>query len=113
EQEHVILRFENEMPDGMCVDSEGMLWVGFWGGSRVGRYDPDNGSHLADIRIPAPHVTSCCFGGEDLKTLYVTTARSGLSDEELEQFPLSGSLFVCEPGVSGMEATSFRYKTVG
>lgn len=107
-EERVILRFENELPDGMCVDSEGMLWIGFWGSSRVGRYDPTNGRHLTHVKVPAPHVTSCCFGGKDLKTLYITTARAGLTADQLKEFPLSGSLFICEPDVQGLEANSFR-----
>lgn len=108
--EKVILRFENmdESPDGMCVDSEGMLWIGFWGGSRVGRYDPVTGKHLADIAVPAPHVTSCCFGGDELKTLFITTAREGLTPEQLREFPLSGSLFSCEQEVEGSDASFFK-----
>ena len=107
ERERIVLRFENDLPDGMCVDSEGMLWIGFWGAGRVGRYDPKTGRHLADIKVPAPQVTSCCFGGKDLRTLYITTARAGLSEEQIKEFPLSGSLFVCEPGIRGLEANSF------
>lgn len=110
--EKVILKFDNkdELPDGMCVDAEGMLWIGFWGGSRVGRYDPNTGKHLMDIRVPAPHVTSCCFGGKDLRTLYITSAREGLAADQLQQFPLSGSLFSCEPGVQGADAAFFGTK---
>lgn len=107
QNEKVILRFENELPDGMCVDTKGMLWIGFWGGSRVGCYDPATGRHLLDVEVPAPHVTSCCFGGKDLRTLFITTARQGLSDEQLGRFPLSGSLFSCTPGGQGLEAHTF------
>ena len=91
----------------MCVDAEGMLWIGFYGGSRVGRYDPRSGRHLADVRVPAPHVTSCCFGGNDLNTLFITSARQGLTPEQLRKFPLSGSLFSCHPGVTGLPPTNF------
>lgn len=109
----IILRFEADggMPDGMCADSEGMLWIAFWGGGRVGRYNPVTGHHLADVVVPAPHVTSCCFGGRDLTTLYITTARDGLDQKQLAQYPLSGSLFACnadargrQPGFFGMPA---------
>jgi sugar lactone lactonase YvrE len=107
QEEKVILRFDNELPDGMCVDSEGMLWIGFWGGGRVGCYDPATGRQLVDIEVPAPNVTSCCFGGKELTTLYITTAREGLTDEQLKQFPLSGSLFMCDLEVRGLNADIF------
>jgi sugar lactone lactonase YvrE len=108
--EKIILKFDNnnESPDGMCVDKEGMLWIGFWGGGRVGRYNPETGEHLQDIAVPAPHVTSCCFGGTDLKTLYITTAREGLSAEQLKEFPLSGSLFSSGQDVPGSDASFFK-----
>lgn len=99
---------KNELPDGMCVDAEGMLWIAFWGGSRVGRYDPATGSQLAEILIPATQVTSCCFGGEDLKTLFITTARQGLSQAEIDQYPLSGSLFASRVQVRGSQTNFFR-----
>jgi sugar lactone lactonase YvrE len=88
-------RTDTELPDGMCLDSEGMLWVAFWGGQRVGRYNPKTGEPLAHIEVPALNVTSCCFGGADLKTLYITTAQEGLSQHQLLEYPLSGSLFSC------------------
>jgi sugar lactone lactonase YvrE len=107
--EQVILRFEDtdESPDGMCVDSEGMLWIAFWCGKRVGRYDPVSGKQLAEIEVPALNVTSCCFGGDDLATLYITTAREELSASQLEDYPLSGSLFSCKPGVKGLNPDFF------
>lgn len=108
-EEKVILSFgdESESPDGMCVDGEGMLWIAFWGGYRVGRYDPHSGKHLGDVRVPVPLASSCCFGGKDLKTLYITTAREGLSREQLEEYPLSGSLFSCRTEVGGSESYLF------
>ena len=107
--DETVLRFHNddELPDGMCVDSAGNLWIGFWGGGRVGCYDPATGRHLLDVKVPAPHVTSCCFGGADLKTLYVTSARQGLTGERLEEFPLSGSVFSCRTEVHGNDAEFF------
>ena len=105
----IILSFGKDegVPDGMCVDGEDMLWVGFYGGHRVGAYEPATGKHLGDITISAPNVTSCCFGGQDMKTLYITTARQGLQAEQLEEFPLSGSLFSCETNIVGIESTLF------
>ena len=87
--------------DGMCIDLEGKLWIAHWGGNCVRRWDPDSGRVIGRISVKAPHVTSCCFGGETMNTLYITTARSGLSKQELEEFPLSGGLFYCELPVQG------------
>lgn len=108
--EKIILQFKNthELPDGMCVDAEGMLWIAFWGGKRVGRYNPGNGMQLAQIEVPASQVTSCCFGGKDLTTIFITTARRGLSKTEIVKYPLSGSLFSCKTDVSGLETNFFR-----
>ncbi|MSU49664.1 MAG: SMP-30/gluconolactonase/LRE family protein [Opitutus sp.] len=91
-------------PDGMTIDAEGKLWIALWGGSAVVRWDPESGRVLEKIAVPAPHVTSCAFGGPDLKSLYITSAREGRSAEQLAQEPLAGSIFVARPGVCGVEA---------
>lgn len=101
----------DEMPDGMCTDSEGMLWIAFWGGKRVGRYDPYTSEHLADIRIPALNITSCTFGGKELTTLYITTARSGMTDAKLQEYPLSGSVFSCKMATRGQPVNFFNYQS--
>jgi sugar lactone lactonase YvrE len=88
-------------PDGMAIDREGRLWVAHWGGYCVRQWDPESGNALQTINVEAPQVTSCCFGGEDLSILYITTARSGLENEILDKYPLSGGLFHCRPGVAG------------
>ena len=80
------------VPDGLAVDSEGGVWCAHWGGGRVTRFSSRGGASGV-IELPAPHVTSCAFGGSDNQTLFVTTARQGLTTEQLIDFPLSGSLF--------------------
>lgn len=95
-------------PDGMSIDSEDMLWIAHWGGNCIRRWNPNTGEVLEQVEVSAPHVTSCCFGGNDLKTLYITTARSGLSQSQLEEFPLSGGLFVYESQVKGTPITYFK-----
>jgi sugar lactone lactonase YvrE len=95
-------------PDGMCIDEEDMLWVAHWGGYCVRRWNPLTGKVLAKIDVPAPHVTSCCFGGGDLKTLYITTARSGLSQQQLKDFPLSGGLFTLDLNIKGTLINYFK-----
>ena len=93
--------------DGATLDAEGMLWAAHWGGSRVCRWNPDTGALLREIHVPAAHVTSCAFGGENLETLYITTARAGLSEEELREQPLAGALFQVKPGVRGIPAYAY------
>ena len=94
-------------PDGMTIDEEGMLWIAHWGGGSVGRWHPETGELLQKVEVPAPQVTSCAFGGHHLDTLYITTAREGLSNEQLTSYPHSGGLFSIEPGVKGIPAYSF------
>ena len=89
------------LPDGMTVDAEGFLWVAFWGGSAVRRLAPD-GRVVSMIGFPVSQVTSCAFGGDDLADLYVTTARIGLSDAQLQAQPHAGGLFRVRSGVRGL-----------
>lgn len=93
-------------PDGMQVDSEGCIWVATWGGKRVCRFSPD-GELLAEVPLPTSHPASLAFGGEDLRTLYITTAREGLSLEQLAQEPLAGALFSARIDVPGLPANAF------
>ncbi len=94
-------------PDGMTIDSEGMLWVAHWGPGAVCRWNPDDGSLLERIDVPAAHASSCAFGGEDLGDLYITTARADRTEEELAAEPLSGGLFKARPGATGVAAFEF------
>lgn len=93
-------------PDGMCIDAEDHLWVAVFGGGVVRRYDP-SGLIADEIEVPAPNVTSCCFGGDGYRDLYVTTAWAGLGEDEKERFPLSGSVFRFNPAVGGTAPFSF------
>jgi len=96
-------------PDGSTMDSEGMIWVALWGGSSVTRWNPQTGELLQKIDVPAKNVTSCAFGGKDLKTLYITTARIGTNDEDLKKYPNAGGLFAVRPGVKGVKAYFYKY----
>jgi len=89
-------------PDGMTVDAEGMLWVAQWDGWQVSRWNPQTGEQIGKISLPAARVTSCTFGGERLDELYITTARTGLSEEELAKQPHAGGVFRVKPGVVGL-----------
>jgi sugar lactone lactonase YvrE len=97
---------EEGYPDGMTVDSKNCIWLAHFAGSRITRYSPE-GEILNVISMPVPNITSCTFAGPDLDTLYITTARHLLSDEEVRKYPLSGSLFSCKPGVTGLPTPLF------
>lgn len=95
-------------PDGMTIDKDGKLWIAHWGGHGVYQWDPDSGELIRRIEVPAPNVTSCAFGGDQFDTLYITTAACAAADSA--RYPLSGSLFVCKPGVRGVEPHLFGKK---
>ncbi|MGG5823704.1 SMP-30/gluconolactonase/LRE family protein [Falsiroseomonas sp. HW251] len=95
------------VPDGLAVDEEGGVWIALWDGWRVVRHAPD-GRLDRVIHLPVPRPTSCCFGGADLGTLYVTSARVRLSAAQLAEAPLSGSVFALDPGgVRGLPDHAF------
>ncbi|MFV0265609.1 MAG: SMP-30/gluconolactonase/LRE family protein [Draconibacterium sp.] len=95
-------------PDGMTIDEEDNLWVALWGGSAVACFNPENGELIRKVEVPAKNVTSCAFGGNDLGTLFITTARESTSDEDLQKFPLAGGVFKIRPGVKGVKAFFFN-----
>jgi sugar lactone lactonase YvrE len=96
------------MPDGMTIDADGKLWVALWGGAAICRYDPANGELLDMIKMPAINITSCKFVGENLDSLLVTSAREGLSDEQLDEFPESGNVFI----INDLPAVGVKANTV-
>lgn len=92
-------------PDGMTIDAEGGLWVAFWGGGAVRRLDPDSGAVTEEIEVPgATHTSAAAFGGASLDTLYITTSRQHLADED---DPEAGAVFAVRPGVSGAPLHAF------
>ena len=91
-------------PDGLAVD-EGGVWVALFGGGHVRRYAPD-GTLDVVLSVPARQVTSCCFGGEDLGRLFVTSARVELDERDLLLEPLAGSVFA-DPGFRGLAQTAY------
>lgn len=97
------------IPDGMTTDAEGMLWVAHWNGWKVSRWDPFEGRLLTAIHLPVSHISSCAFGGEGLDDLYITSARAGLSENDLKAQPLAGALFVVKrSGFTGLNAFAYR-----
>ncbi|MGW5265176.1 SMP-30/gluconolactonase/LRE family protein [Microbispora sp. NPDC004025] len=93
-----LFRLADGMPDGMCADGEGNLWIAVFGGGRVECRDP-GGRVLAVVEVGAPNVTCPAFAGPDLDVLVITTARSGVDPAE---HPGSGHLFTARVGVRGL-----------
>jgi L-arabinonolactonase len=94
-------------PDGADVDAAGRMWNAEWGSGRVTAYEPD-GTSFAQIDLPVSQVTCVAFGGADCDLLFVTSARDGLSDEQLAHEPQAGDVFVYRPGVRGLPAPVWR-----
>jgi len=100
-----IITIENGYPDGMTIDTEGMLWIAHWQGSCVTRWNPNNGKLLRTVNLPVSKVTSCCFGGKNLDVLYITTASYEI---DVTKEPLSGGLFILKnPGARGVPEPAF------
>lgn len=101
-------RFETAdgAPDGMCFDAGAALWIAFWGAGCVRRFALD-GRLLAQIDLPARQISSVAFGGDDYATLLVTSAREGLSPQDLQAQPMAGRSFTLTPGVCGLPPCRF------
>ena len=93
----------NGSPDGMTIDNEGNLWVAIWDGHKIIKVHPETGEIIDEIKLPVPRVSCCTFGGKDLKKLFITTAKDGLSKDQLNNFPLSGSIFKIDLNIKGTE----------
>lgn len=87
-------------PDGAAVDAEGYYWSAFYEGARIVRFAPD-GRIDASYALPVQCPTMCAFGGADLRTLFITSARAGRPESELQQQPLAGALFAMRTTVPG------------
>jgi sugar lactone lactonase YvrE len=88
-------------PDGAVVDAEGCVWSAQWGRAAVLRLSP-GGELEAVLGVPCPQPTCVAFGGPDHRTLFVTTARTGLSQSQLAEYPDSGAVFVYETDIQGI-----------
>lgn len=93
-------------PDGAAVDAEGCYWTALYQGARVHRYSPE-GALLSVHPVPAQSPTMPCFGGPDMKTLFVTSARDGCMPEQLARHPDSGGIFALRTDVPGLVKTPF------
>ncbi len=87
-------------PDGLTVDAEGCVWSALWDGWCVRRFDPQ-GRVMRDLRVPVPRPTSVAFGGVDLATLYITSARVRVPARILAEAPFSGGILAAHVDVTG------------
>lgn len=92
-------------PDGMTIDREGNLWIALWNGGAVECWNPKSGKRLFRVDLPVARVSSCIFGGNDYKTLYITTAKSEATSKSAAG--LEGAIFCAKPGIAGFPAVSF------
>jgi sugar lactone lactonase YvrE len=95
--------------DGLTVDDEGFIWAAMWGAGAVNRYSP--AGELAEVvSVPASQVSCCCFGGRERRTLYISTASTGLPPARRAQEPDAGRLFAVHTTVSGPAAVAFAWQ---
>jgi sugar lactone lactonase YvrE len=94
--------------DGMAIDEDDKLWVAFYGGFCVAQIDPQHGTLLTKVSLPVANVSACAFGGDDLKDLYITTAKHGLDAMGLARQPQAGNLFRARMDIAGASGNYFR-----
>ena len=95
------------VPDGLTLDADGCVWVAIWGSGELRRYTPA-GEQDTVVRLPVSQVTSVAFGGADLGTLFITSAREDFTAADLEAQPQAGDIFACTPGVTGFPPHRFN-----
>lgn len=94
-------------PDGMTSDTQGNVWIALWGGAQITKWNPNTGQLLEKISVPALNTSCCAFGGKNMNELFITSARHGMSNEEIKKYPLSGGLFKVITNVEGMGTFEF------
>lgn len=98
-------KVDNGYPDGLTIDVEGCVWLAVWDGAEVRRFSP-TGDLIGVVPMPVGKPSSCTFGADG--TLYITSARAGLSEEELAAEPLAGSVFALSTTTAGIPVSPFR-----
>lgn len=91
------------LPDGLTVGSDGSVWVALWGGAAVYGYTSE-GRLATVVELPVSQVSSCTFGGPELDTLFITTSRQDLTEDDQ---PQAGSVFAVKPGTTGLPVAEF------
>ena len=101
----------SEFPDGAVTDADGYLWCAIWGGSRVVRFAP-NGAVDFEVDVPVSQPTCVAFGGPKMDQLYVSTAKYGMSSDQLAKEPHAGKLLVFQTNVKGLPPNQFRLDSI-
>lgn len=100
-----LITIDSGLPDGLAIDNEGCIWLAVWGGNRVTRISPQ-GKIIEEHQFPVSQTSSCAFAGDG--TLFVTSARGGLSDSDLLTQPLAGSIFTLRTNTTGVPVSKFE-----
>ncbi len=104
----VSMRPEWGRPDGGATDQDGCYWSCGIGAGRINRFSP-SGELVEYVELPITHPTMPCFGGPDLRTMFVTSAREGLGEAELARTPQAGGVFMLQPGgVAGAPVALYK-----
>ena len=96
----------NDIPDGLTIDSDGYVWSAKWDGWKIVRYSPQ-GNIDKRFSLPVQRPTSCTFGGSKLELLFVTTAKIDLSVSSLEEQPNAGNIFIIKTDCKGLPEPKF------
>ncbi len=108
--ERNFIQFEKgEYPDGMCMDKEENFWITIWGKGKIKRFNK-KGKLIDKILLPVPHPTSCCFGGEKMNLLFVTSSQLELNAAQRKEYPLAGNVFILETDTEGQ--VQRKYETL-
>ena len=106
-REWLLLPEADGHPDGMTTDADGRVWIAHWGGACVTCHDPSTATELARIALPTAHITNVAFGGPDMTTLFVSSAKFELTAAQLAAQPLAGALFAVETDALGPAANLY------
>jgi len=106
-REWLVLPQADGHPDGMTTDAAGRVWIAHWGGACVTCHDPVTAAELARVALPTDHITNVAFGGPDMTTLFISSAKFELSDAQLAAQPLAGALFAVETDALGLAANRY------
>lgn len=98
---------DSEYPDGLCIDTQGNLWIAMWSNGKIIQFD-SFGNRINEILLPVTHPTSCCFGGKNLSTLFITTSMIELSPQERQNQPLAGKILQIETDFQGQQNRKYK-----
>lgn len=97
----ILCEIKDGVPDGLCIDSNDNLWIAIWGGHRVENRDGKTGELIGIIEVDATNVTCCCFGGNNMDELFITTSGDNLVGDS------EGNVFKCNLGIKGPDINYF------